>query len=228
MWRTADSLRARRVASGASEPAPRCAASSASHGSCSAPSTTSSSGHMTRSASHGSVAGSIPDAAAIASPVSRRGDGKSTFAQTPSARPDDTPSCADSRCVSQRSTPRVGTATTSRANGSPGGAASSAPSASTSASARSARWMCSTASSVHHEADVRVLAVEGEIELAKLIRRALMAEGQLADVVVSGEDAGGLDMDHDPRRGQHGGHRRAEGRGGSAAARACGALRDGA
>ena len=38
-------------------------------------------------------------------------------------------------------------------------------------------------------APVRVLVVEDEVELAKLIRRGLMAEGQLADVAVSGEDA---------------------------------------
>ena len=49
--------------------------------------------------------------------------------------------------------------------------------------------MCSTVRSVHHDADVRVLVVEDEIELAKLIRQGLMAEGQLADVAVSGEDA---------------------------------------
>ena len=82
------------------------------------------------------------------SPPRRRsaaaGDGKSTFAHTPSPRPGVAPSAADMRWVSQRSIPRVGTATTSRANGSCSGAASSAPSASTSASARSARWTWST------------------------------------------------------------------------------------
>jgi two-component system OmpR family response regulator len=36
---------------------------------------------------------------------------------------------------------------------------------------------------------VRVLVVEDQIELAKLIRQGLMAEGQLADVAVRGEDA---------------------------------------
>jgi two-component system OmpR family response regulator len=36
---------------------------------------------------------------------------------------------------------------------------------------------------------VRVLVVEDEVELAKLIRQGLMAEGQLADVAVTGEDA---------------------------------------
>jgi two-component system OmpR family response regulator len=36
---------------------------------------------------------------------------------------------------------------------------------------------------------VRVLVVEDEVELAKLIRRGLMAEGQLADIAVTGEDA---------------------------------------
>ena len=46
----------------------------------------------TRSGSHGSASGSIPDAAATASPISRRGDGNSTFAQTPSRRPGEAPS----------------------------------------------------------------------------------------------------------------------------------------
>jgi two-component system OmpR family response regulator len=36
---------------------------------------------------------------------------------------------------------------------------------------------------------MRVLVVEDEVELAKLIRKGLMGEGQLADVAVSGEDA---------------------------------------
>jgi hypothetical protein len=49
-----------------------------------------------------------------------------------------------SRWASQRSIPRVGTATTSGANGSPGARSSSAPSASTRPSARSARWAWST------------------------------------------------------------------------------------
>ena len=71
-----------------------------------------------RSGSHGSVAGSMPEAAATALPTTVRGNGKSTLAQMPSA--------FDSRCVSQRSIPRVGTAMTSRANGSGGGSANSA------------------------------------------------------------------------------------------------------
>ena len=58
----------------------------------------------------------MPDAAATASPISRRGNGKSTLAQMPSER-----RSRAGRCVSQRSIPRVGTATTSRANGSAGG-----------------------------------------------------------------------------------------------------------
>jgi hypothetical protein len=49
------------------------------------------------------------------------------------------PRCADRRCVSHRSIPRVGTATTSAANGSLGGSAKSPPRTRTSASARSAR-----------------------------------------------------------------------------------------
>ncbi len=75
--------------------------------------------------------GSTPEAAATASPTSRRGLGKSTLAQTPSA--------SDSRWVSQRSIPRVGTATTSTANGSVEGPPRSPASASTRPSARSAR-----------------------------------------------------------------------------------------
>jgi two-component system OmpR family response regulator len=36
---------------------------------------------------------------------------------------------------------------------------------------------------------MRVLVVEDEVELAKLIRQGLMAEGQLADIAITGEDA---------------------------------------
>ena len=106
--------------------------------------TTSSSGQTARCGSHGSDSGSIPDAAATASPASRRGNGNSTFAQMPSERPGVAPRLADIRCVSQRSIPRVGTAMTSGANGSASGSASRRPSASIRASARSARWMWST------------------------------------------------------------------------------------
>ena len=70
--------------------------------------------------------------------------GTATFAQTPSRRPGEAPSETDRRCDSQRSIPRVGTETTSGANGSARGVASSSPSASASPSARSARWMWST------------------------------------------------------------------------------------
>ncbi len=93
------------------------------------------------SGSHGSASGSIPEAAATASPASRRGVGNSTFAQMPSARPGVAPRLADIRCVSQRSIPRVGTAMTSGAKGSVSGSARRRPSAAISASARSARWM---------------------------------------------------------------------------------------
>ena len=72
-------------------------------------STISSSGQTARSGRHGSASGSMPDATATASATSRPGGGKSTFAQTPSARPGDAPSPADSRWVSHRSIPRVGT-----------------------------------------------------------------------------------------------------------------------
>ena len=72
------------------------------------------------------------------------GKGKSMLAHTPSARPGVAPSRADSRWVSHRSTPRVGTATTSAAIGSSSGSTTTSPRAATRASARSARWMCST------------------------------------------------------------------------------------
>ncbi len=104
-------------------------------------STTASSGHTERSGSHGSSAGSIPDAAATASVTSRCGEGNSTLAQIPSARPGRAPSTEDIRCVSQRSIPRVGTATTSGANGSAGRQRESSASASARASARTARWI---------------------------------------------------------------------------------------
>ena len=70
--------------------------------------------------------GSIPDAAATASPARRRGNGNSMFAQMPSERPGVAPRLADIRCVSQRSIPRVGTAMTSGAKGSASGSARSA------------------------------------------------------------------------------------------------------
>ena len=121
MWRTLAKRRAWREGSAVSSVAPRWAARLRSHGSCSAPSTTSSSAHTSRSGSHASASGSIPEATATASSASRRGDGNSTFAQTPSARPGVTPSPVESRWVSQRSIPRVGTAITSGANGSSSG-----------------------------------------------------------------------------------------------------------
>src|SRR4051794_25698205 len=138
MWRTPAKRRA-------CPSVPRWAARAPSHGSCSAASTTSRSGHTIRSGSHASSSGSIPAAVATASWTMRRGEGKSTFAHTPSARPGLAPSTADIRWVSQRSIPRVGTHTTSGANGSGSGWASTEQSASMSPSARSARWMCSTA-----------------------------------------------------------------------------------
>ena len=91
-----------------------------------------------RSGSHGSVAGSMPEAAATALPTTVRGNGKSTLAQMPNA--------FDSRCVSQRSIPRVGTAMTSRANGSGGGSANRPRRASIRPSARSDRWTWSMGS----------------------------------------------------------------------------------
>ena len=100
---------------------------------------TCSSGHTARVGSHGSAAGSMPVADCNAVPTSRPGNGNSTLAQTPSPRPEVAPSTFDSRCVSHRSMPRDGTATTSGANGSATGSASTAASASTRRSARSAR-----------------------------------------------------------------------------------------
>ena len=65
-----------------------------------------------------------------------RGEGKRTFAHTPGP--------SESRCVTHRSMPRVGTATTSGANGSP--RPMRPASTSTRRSARSARWMVSIGS----------------------------------------------------------------------------------
>ena len=119
--RTVLNRRARRAGSAASPPPPRCAAKLRSHGSPRHPSTTSSKAQTARSGNHGSASASIPDAVATASPTSLRGDGKSTFAHTPSPRPSPAPSRSDIRCASHRSMPRVGTATTSGANGSGNG-----------------------------------------------------------------------------------------------------------
>ena len=122
MCRTLLNRRARRDGSASAPAPPRCAASGASQGSPSDASTTSSSGQTDRSGSHGSASRSTPAAAATAPLTSRPGNGNSTFAHTPSARPGEAPSTTDSRCVSQRSTPRVGTATTSACSGSASGA----------------------------------------------------------------------------------------------------------
>ena len=86
-----------------------------------------------RSGLHGSSSAVV----ASASPTSRCGDGNSTFAQMPSA-PRPVPSRWESRCATQRSTPRVGTATTSGANGSAGTVARTSANASTRTSVRSA------------------------------------------------------------------------------------------
>ena len=115
------SRRARRTGSGGVVPSPRWAASVASHGSPSAPSTTSSSGQTARSGSHGSSR--RVDARRRPRPRRRpAGAGTGTRRSRRSRRrgPDGAPSTADSRWVSQRSMPRVGTATTSGANGSAG------------------------------------------------------------------------------------------------------------
>ena len=88
----------------------------------------------------GSSSGSIPVAAASAPMISRPGNGNSTFAHTPSRRPAVVPSRVESRWVSQRSIPRVGTATTSGANGSSSGVSSVSARPSARRSARSARW----------------------------------------------------------------------------------------
>jgi hypothetical protein len=139
--------RARRAASASSPRPPRCAAKLANHASPRDSSTTSRRAQTARSGSQGSASASIPDAVATASPTSLRGDGKSTFAHTPSPRPSPAPSRSDIRCANHRSIPRVGTATTSGAKGSRNDSASSARSAATSPSARSALWMWSTSHS---------------------------------------------------------------------------------
>ena len=91
----------------------------------------------------------MPDAAATASATSRRGDGNSTFAQIPSARPAARAEQPDRRWVSQRSIPRVGTAMTSGANGSAAArsAARRAPAPSRPRAQRGERAACSAASS---------------------------------------------------------------------------------
>ena len=146
--RTALNRRARRAGSTSSPDPPRCAAKLANHGSPRHPSTTWSRAHTARSGSQGSASASIPDAVATASPTSLRGDGNSTFAHTPSLRPSPAPSRSDIRCASHRSMPRVGTATTSAANGLGSASASITRSASTRPSARSARWTWSTSESL--------------------------------------------------------------------------------
>src|SRR6478735_3212367 len=109
---------------------------------------TSSNGHTARSTAQGSAAGSTPVTDWSAAPTRRPGKGKAMLAQTPSWRPAVAPSVLDSRWLSQRSMPRVGTLTTSAANGSSRGSLTTAASASTRRSARSARWTISTASSL--------------------------------------------------------------------------------
>jgi len=81
-----------------------------------------------------------PQAAAVAVHNSVAGKGKSMLAQTPSEAPARAPRRSESRCDNQRSTPRVGTATTSLAKGSSNGSTSTSPRASTSWSARADRW----------------------------------------------------------------------------------------
>ncbi len=76
--------RARAGASASSSPAAEVRGERASHGSSSDASTTSSSGQTVALGQPRVGVGSMPDAAATASPTSRRGDGNSTFAQTPS------------------------------------------------------------------------------------------------------------------------------------------------
>ncbi len=98
-----------------------CWANGASQGSSKLASTTSSNGHTARWGSHGSESGSVPAASARAPFTTDPGNGKSMLAQMPSWRPGVAPRWAESRCVSQRSMPRVGTETTSGAMGSSSG-----------------------------------------------------------------------------------------------------------
>ena len=114
-----------------------------SHGSPRLASTTSSSGHASRSGRHGSVVGVDPGDGGQRRPGrAARGTGTARLAQTPSARPGEVPRRAAGGGDSHRSTPRECTATTSGVNGSAGGSARSSARASASTSARSAR--CST------------------------------------------------------------------------------------
>ena len=80
----------------------------------------------------------------MARATTSRGEGKATCAHTPSPCRPGAPRRPANRCVSQRSTPRAGTATTSAVNGSAIGSARTSPSASASTSERSARCRYST------------------------------------------------------------------------------------
>ena len=102
------------------------------------PSITRSSGQTARCGCHGSMSSSsaVP---ARARATSRRGEGKSTPAHTPSLRPGSAPSRCDKLWESQRSTPGVGTLMISVANGSGSGILSRSPRAVTNRSVRSAR-----------------------------------------------------------------------------------------
>ncbi len=91
-----------------------------------------------------------PEAVATAPPTSRPGNGNSTLAHTPSKRPSLAPGRVDRRWVSQRSIPRVGTETTSGANGSSSGVEQRLRQASARRSARSALWTCSKSGPLAH------------------------------------------------------------------------------
>jgi len=90
-----------------------------------------SSGHISLSTAHGSVSGSIPLAALTTRSTSEVGERKSTFAHTPaSGRPPSPPAAPsrwESRCVSQRSMPRAGTAMISVASDYPAGRSARLP-----------------------------------------------------------------------------------------------------
>src|SRR5580704_9300562 len=121
-----------------------CWARGDSHGSSKCSATTSKSGQTARSGNQGSALGSVPEASANAAEISVPGNGKLTFAHTPSWAPGRAPRWPDSRCVSQRSIPCVGTETTSGTIGSASGTPTSSASFATRVSARSERWAWST------------------------------------------------------------------------------------
>ena|SRR5215208_7768237 len=196
MCRTLLSRRAPREPSAAPPGPPRYAASGASQDSPVDDSTTWSSGQTDRSGNHGSASQSRPQPWRRPPLTSRPGNGNLTFAHTPSARPGEVLTTADSRCASQRSTPRVGTETTSGCRGSPSGTRTTAPRALTRPSARSAEWMyntsrdplslarCSTTRASQRAAAAAVLPLRAIAKLGDRLRPGFEACSETSTLVV--------------------------------------------